>query len=116
MPAAAEPPVVALPQSKEEACALAEEIRYRPLPGVEMDAAAFERWAVGRGVRGEWADGMVFLMAPAADDHDGEVGSSAHLLRGFVNARRLGRVRTDKLIALPDIERRRLPDGGSGEL
>lgn len=87
----------------------AKKLNGRPLPGVRMTEAQFEKWR-DEDVRAEWIDGKVIMMAPANIEHVDLNFWLAAVVRIFVEQHQMGRtfgietsVRLPKLRRNPDL-------------
>jgi Uma2 family endonuclease len=89
---------------------LARELGGSPVPGLRMSEREFEAWDTD-GVRAEWVDGEVILMAPASMGHVGLNGWLWRLIGDFVEHRELGEVfGIEAQVRLSAIPSRRNPD------
>lgn len=89
---------------------LAERLDGRPVPGLRMTEAQFDRWCT-EDIKAEWIDGKVIVVAPASGEHSDLNFWIMRLLADFVERRELGIVRGPEfLVRLASQKRRRCPD------
>lgn len=89
---------------------LGEQLNGRPVPGLRMTEAEFERWA-DSDVHAEWADGEVILMPPVSFEQTDLQGWLMTVVREFVEDGELGKVAGPEFaVRLPRQRRRRVPD------
>jgi Uma2 family endonuclease len=91
---------------------LAEELDGRPIPNLRMTEQEFVDWCRGQeGIKAEWVDGEVIVMAPANFEHVDLNGWLYRLVSQFVEARELGVVLGGEFTArFASRRRRRVPD------
>ena len=89
---------------------LGAQLNGRPVPGLRMTEAEFERWA-DADVHAEWVDGEVILMPPVNLEQSDLFMWMARLLSEFVEHHDLGKVLGPEFtVRLPRQRRRRVPD------
>src|SRR5687768_12120193 len=93
----------------DEVADLGERLGGAPVPGVRMSEREFVDWAFDN-VNAEWADGEVYLMAPANDAHESVDEWLGRLLGEFIERGQLGHFRRNMFVRLPKQKRRRVPD------
>jgi Uma2 family endonuclease len=89
---------------------LAEELRGRPIPGLQLTESEFENEYCDEDIRAEWIDGEVVIMAPPSGDHCDIGAWLLRLLSEFVENEDLGLVRPEFTVRFPSLRRRRGPD------
>ena len=91
---------------------LADEVDGPPMPNLRMSENEFVAWCgTEEGIKAEWVDGEVILMAPANFEHVDLNGWLYRLVSQFVEARELGVVLGGEFTArFASRRRRRVPD------
>ncbi len=80
----------------------------RPIPGLRLTAEEYDAW-LPDGIRAEWVDGEVLVMAPASFEHEDLIIWLGAVLRAYVEQHNLGRIIGSQFtLRLPG--RRRMPD------
>jgi len=93
----------------EKLAAMADELNGRAVPGVRLTERQFVEWYPD-GVRAEWANGEVFLMAtPSGENVDLSIWLTRVLIE-FVEHHDLGLVRGPFAVRLGELRRLRAPD------
>jgi Uma2 family endonuclease len=91
---------------------LAEKLNGQPIPNLRMTEKEFLEWCrYQEGIKAEWVDGEVIVMAPASGEHVDLDGWLYRLVSEFVEIRELGIVRGPEFAARFASRRRlRVPD------